>query len=90
MKIIYGRFKLHVQVKLLYQALQSNSVHNYYSTLITMRYRKIFRQSLWNYHYIHPLIAPTSNPLTMNRYKNRAIKITGIIIRMIITDMYHH
>ena len=46
MKIIYGRFKLHVQVKLLYKALQSNSVHNYYSTLITMRYRKIFWQSL--------------------------------------------
>ena len=90
MKIIYGRFKLHVQVKLLYQALQSNSVHNYYSTLITMRYRKIFPAIYLNYHYIHPLIAPTSNPLTMNRYKNRAIKITGIIIRMIITDMYHH
>jgi len=45
-KIIYGRFKHHVQVKLLYQALQSNSVHNYYSTLITIRYRKIFWQSL--------------------------------------------
>ena len=81
MKIIYGRFKLHVQVKLIYKALQSNAVHKFYSTLITI--------SL-NYHYIHPLIAPTSNPLTMNRYKNRAIKITGIIIRMIITDMYHH
>ena len=43
MKIIYGIFKLHVQVKLIYKALQSNAVHNYYSTLITMRYRKIFR-----------------------------------------------
>ena len=90
MKIINGRFKHHVQVKLLYQALQSNSVHNYYSTLITMRYRNIFPAIYLNYHYIHPLIAPTSNPLTMNRYKNRAIMITGIIIKMIITDMYHH